>query len=149
MNGNNLWRSLACMFAFILAGCATDTAPPPDLDVSTTRSSAHKLYTVAIAPVVAPVAINKMHAWQIVLTEPSGKPVTNALIGIGGGMPQHSHGFPTQPKVTKELGGGRYLLEGMKFSMSGWWEIKLDIKSTLGADQATFNTVVPTSVKPI
>jgi hypothetical protein len=57
-------------------------------------------------------------------------------------MPQHGHGFPTHPKVTKELGDGRYLLEGMKFSMSGWWEIKLKIESAVGTDNITFNTVI-------
>ena len=30
----------------------------------------------------------------------------------------------------------------MKFSMTGWWEIKLAIDSPEGADKVTFNTVV-------
>jgi hypothetical protein len=39
---------------------------------------------------------------------------------------------------------GTYLLEGMKFSMTGWWEIKLAIQSAEGNDKVTFNTVVAT-----
>jgi hypothetical protein len=57
-------------------------------------------------------------------------------------MPQHGHGFPTHPRVTRELADGTYLLEGMKFSMTGWWEVKLDIQGPQGADRVTFNTVV-------
>ena len=57
-------------------------------------------------------------------------------------MPQHGHGLPTRPQVTRESIDGTYLLEGMKFSMSGWWEIKLAIQSAEGSDNVTFNTVV-------
>ena len=44
-----------------------------------------------------------------------------AAITVDGGMPQHGHGFPTRPRVTRDLDDGTYLLEGMKFSMTGWW----------------------------
>jgi hypothetical protein len=57
-------------------------------------------------------------------------------------MPQHGHGLPTQPRVTRELGDGTYQLDGMKFSMTGWWEIKLAIQGPQGADKVTFNTLV-------
>ena len=60
-------------------------------------------------------------------------------------MPQHGHGLPTRPQVTREVAEGTYLMEGMKFSMTGWWEIKLAIQSAEGADAAVFNTVVGTS----
>ena len=43
--------------------------------------------------------------------------------------------------MLSDLGGG-YLIEGMKFSMTGWWEIKLAIDGPDGADRVTFNTVV-------
>lgn len=147
MNRSKLLSSLMFCAAVTLAGCVTDTAPPPGLDLSSTRASSHHTYTVHIAPVATPVAVNQIHAWQIDVTSESGEPIKNAHISVGGGMPQHGHGFPTQPRVTKELSDGRYLLEGMKFSMVGWWEIKLDIKSTLGQDQVTFNTVLPASAK--
>jgi hypothetical protein len=52
--------------------------------------------------------------------------------------------LPTRPQVTEELAEGTYLLEGMKFSMTGWWEIKLAIDSPEGVDKVTFNTVVKT-----
>ena len=136
-------RCLTLMGVFTLAGCMTNTPPPPNLDLSSLRTTTHKTYTVQIDPLESPLAVNKMHAWQVVVKGKGGEAVSHAKIGVGGGMPQHGHGFPTQPKVTKELGDGRYLLEGMKFSMPGWWEIKLDINAAEGTDQVTFNTVVP------
>ena len=71
---------------------------------------------------------------------PDGAPVHDARFAVDGGMPQHGHGLPTQPRVTRELADGTYLLEGMKFSMTGWWEVKLAIQGPHGADKVTFNT---------
>jgi hypothetical protein len=36
-------------------------------------------------------------------------------------------------------------MEGMKFSMTGWWEIKLAIQAAEGTDTVVFNTVVGAS----
>jgi len=124
---------------FVLAACMS---PPTGLDLSLKRPTEHSRYVVEVKSQVNPIAINKMHAWEVTVKLPSGEPVSGAGIKVGGGMPQHGHGYPTQPRVTKELGEGRYLIEGMKFSMPGWWELKLNITSSAGVDDVTFNTIV-------
>ncbi|MDB5951537.1 MAG: Auxin-binding protein [Massilia sp.] len=129
-----------------VTGCSMLAAPPSDLDVRLSRPSEHLTYVVTMRPIEEPVAIDRLHAWEISLTSAAGVPVTHARIGFDGGMPQHGHGFPTSPRVTGELGDGRYRLDGMKFSMSGWWEMKLTIDSAIGPDKATFNTVIGTPV---
>ena len=104
---------------------------------------------VQMEPPAATPAINQIHAWQIKVSSPDGVPVRNARIAVDGGMPQHGHGLPTRPQVTREVADGTYLMEGMKFSMTGWWEIKLAIQAADGSDTAVFNTVVdPSLVKP-
>jgi len=125
------------------AGCAT---PPGNLDLSLTHPSVDKKFVVALQPPAMPPAINQIHSWQIKVSSPTGTPVTHARIAVDGGMPQHGHGLPTRPQVTQELADGTYLLEGMKFSMTGWWEIKLAIQSAEGSDKVTFNTVVTAPV---
>lgn len=135
--------------AAVVAGCAMLADPPPDLDVRLSRPSAHLAYVVAIRPLEPQVAINRLHAWEIRLTSAAGVPVEHARIAFDGGMPQHGHGFPTSPRVTAELGDGRYRLDGMKFSMSGWWQMKLTIESAIGTDQVTFNTVIVTPVAQV
>lgn len=129
-----------------LAGCSIFAGVPPGLDLRLTRPSENLAYLVAMRPVEQQVPINRLHAWEIRVTSAAGVPVTHARIAFDGGMPQHGHGFPTSPRVTEELGDGRYRLDGMKFSMSGWWEMKLAINSPLGADKVTFNTVIATPV---
>jgi hypothetical protein len=125
-----------------LAACA---APPRDLDLTLSHPSAEGRYVVQMQPPASPPAINQIHAWQIKLTSPDGTPVRDARIAVDGGMPQHGHGLPTHPQVTRELADGTYLMEGMKFSMTGWWEIKLAVQAPEGADTAVFNVVVDAS----
>jgi hypothetical protein len=129
---------LALMFT---TACA---APPTNLDLALTRTTVDHKFIVRLDPPATPAAINQIHTWKIKLTSASGMPIEHAQIAVDGGMPQHGHGLPTRPQVTQDLGDGNYLLEGMKFSMTGWWEIKLAIQSNEGADKVTFNTVVTT-----
>jgi hypothetical protein len=127
-------------FTALVSGCAM----PANLDLSLDKSSATGVYRVALVPPAQAPAINQMHSWKVKLATPDGAPVHAARFAVDGGMPQHGHGLPTQPRVTRELEEGTYLLEGMKFSMTGWWEVKLDIQGPPGADKVTFNTVVET-----
>jgi len=131
--------TLALVAVAATAGCMS---PPTGLDLALTRPSADHKYVVTLQPPARQAAINQLHAWQVRLASPAGVPVTNARIKVDGGMPQHGHGLPTRPQVTRELPDGGYLIEGMKFSMTGWWEIKLAIDGPAGADRVTFNTVV-------
>jgi hypothetical protein len=77
---------------------------------------------------IAPLDINRIHSWQLRLTDMQGSPVSNAQIELVGGMPEHDHGLPTQPQITAETESGSYLLEGVRFHMPGKWQ--LDIKLT-------------------
>ena len=132
--------------ALVLAGGVTAGAMmrsvPNDLDLALDKQAAGGLYRVAIAPQADPITVGSMHAWTVTIRTPAGAPVKDAKIGINGGMPQHGHGLPTAPQVTKDLGGGRYLVEGMKFNMRGWWTLDLAIDGPKGADTVSFNLVL-------
>ncbi|HWL62899.1 MAG TPA: FixH family protein [Steroidobacteraceae bacterium] len=134
---NTLFASATVAVA--LSGCAT---PPASLDLTLEKPSASGHYAVALVPPPVAPAINQVHSWTVKLRDASGAPVTGAMVTVGGGMPQHGHGFPTRPRVTREVEEGTYLVEGMKFSMPGWWNIKFDIQGVAGDDKVTFNTVV-------
>jgi hypothetical protein len=121
------------------AGCMS---APSNIDLSLTRPTVDHKFVVTLQPPATPPAINQLHTWQVRLASAEGAPIGHARIKVDGGMPQHGHGLPTRPQVTQELSDGTYLIEGMKFSMTGWWEIKLSIDSAEGADKVTFNTVV-------
>lgn len=132
----------ALLLAAGAAGAAWMMRVPSDLDLSLHKATEAGLYIAEIAPEAEPVTVGPMHAWTVTLQGPDGTPVDGARIAIDGGMPQHGHGLPTSPAVTEALGEGRYLVEGMKFNMPGWWEIDLAIEGPSGADNVTFNFVL-------
>jgi hypothetical protein len=128
--------------ALLVALTATACAAPADVDLSLKRPTEQGRYVVTLQPPANTPPINQMHSWTINVATLDGAPVRGAHIAVDGGMPQHGHGLPTKPRVTREISDGSYLIEGMKFSMTGWWEIKLAIDSAQGTDKVTFNTVI-------
>lgn len=84
-------------------------------------------YTLTVYSEITPLELNRIHSWELVLSRDDGKPVSDALISVEGGMPLHDHGLPTQPQVNSEVAPGRYLLEGMRFHMPGLWQLLFTI----------------------
>lgn len=81
-----------------------------------------------------PVAINRMHSWILHVKTASGEAVTGAKIEVDGGMPAHDHGLPTRPRVTREIGGGDYQLDGVRFHMGGYWEMVITVTTDAGKE---------------
>ncbi len=84
-----------------------------------------------------PLEINTIHSWELVLHTADGAPLIGAQMSVVGGMPDHDHGLPTSPVVTREITPGRYLLEGMRFHMPGRWLLTFDVISDQGSESAT------------
>ena len=102
------------------------------------RSSIHGTYSATLDP-MQQIRVRRMQSMRVLLTSRDGSAIENAQILIDGGMPEHGHGLPTQPRVTRYLGDGAYEVEGVKFNMGGWWEFQLAINSEAGVDTVTFN----------
>ena len=81
----------------------------------------------------------KMQTVRVVINDGTGQAVDGAALRIDGGMPQHGHGLPTRPRVSRNLGNGAYEIEGVRFNMGGWWEFKVIVETAAGADTITFN----------
>jgi hypothetical protein len=119
------------------------TAPAPeDIDTATKRMSAKGFFSVSYSYEPLPMPLNRIHTWKVMVSSPAGNPVGSARISISGDMPEHGHGLPTQPEVTKEIEKGAYLVEGMKFSMPGWWVVTFTIKADGVEDTVNFNLLL-------
>jgi hypothetical protein len=53
-------------------------------------------------------------------------------------MPAHGHGLPTQPYLREALGNGRYVVDGMKFNMGGYWVVDIGINAGQTHDDVRF-----------
>ena len=102
------------------------------------RASAGGRYVATLEP-ARPLRPRQMQTVRVTVRDAEGHAVDEAQISIDGGMPQHGHGLPTRPRVTRNLGDGMYEIEGVRFNMGGWWEFKLGIAGSRGADTITFN----------
>ncbi|MGH8223584.1 MAG: cytochrome c peroxidase, partial [Woeseiaceae bacterium] len=80
----------------------------------------------------------ELHDWRLTIESADGRPVQARQLVISGGMPGHGHGFPSEPRITRYLGDGAYLIEGMKFNMGGLWQIVIGVTGPRGPDSATF-----------
>ena len=114
-----------------------DTPPAEEFGLGP-RTSQNGMY-VATIETAAPLVKGRMQKIQLVVTDKASHAADNASIAVDGGMPQHGHGLPTAPRVTRSLGNGRYEVEGLKFNMGGWWEIRFRIQTASGTDNVTFN----------
>jgi hypothetical protein len=130
-----------------MAGCGhlmmmmhgRDVARPADAEFGTgPRPSASRRFTATLQP-DQPLRPRRMQTVRVAITDAAGMPVEHATIQVDGGMPEHGHGLPTRPRVTRELGPGLYEIEGVRFNMGGWWEFTLAINAPSGTDIVTFN----------
>lgn len=115
---------------------------PADLDLSATRLSAQGVYRVSYVSRRDPIPVNQIHTWTLHIETGDGRSVEHAAVSVDGKMPQHIHGLPTKPQITKELGNGDYLIEGLKFHMPGWWVVDLRIDAVGQRDVVRFNLVL-------
>ena len=116
---------------------------PKNLDKSSSKFSSHKIFKTTLTPRKKSLSINVLQTWVLKVAYPDNHAVDNAKIIIFGGMPTHGHGFPTAPRITKNLGNGEYLIEGVQFNMPGWWEMKFQISDGRQNDTVAFNLVLP------
>jgi hypothetical protein len=115
---------------------------PADLDLATTQVSSQGLYRAMIEPDSQPIPVNRLHTWTLRVETLDGQPIDDARISVEGDMPQHRHGMPTRPEVTRYLGDGEYLVEGMKFQMGGWWVVDFTVEHGSQSDSVRFNLML-------
>lgn len=124
----------------LVSGCiaAAAVAAPTDNRVPGEARATHQgLYRITVeAP--TPVPINRLQAWSIAVTAADGKPPTEMALAVSASMPQHGHGMLVQPRVSRQLDSRKFLVEGLKFHMPGYWEVKLTVTAAGQTDDLTF-----------
>ena len=110
---------------------AADAAPGPSLQ----GSGEH--FVLTIEPELEPIKINRMHRWRLHLRRLDGTPVNDAQISLIGGMALHDHGLPSSPRIEPVGSNGQYLAEGVKFHMSGQWQMLFTVETVAGVEILT------------
>ncbi|ESZ04907.1 MULTISPECIES: FixH family protein [unclassified Mesorhizobium] len=147
----SLWRNvlagvgLAALLAGILAAVYVTAPQAPRLagsEIARSKETANGLFVASFEPERGVVRQGELQSWLLTLKTNAGTPVEGAAISISGGMPQHRHGLPTSPHATDYLGDGRYRIGGVKFTMSGLWQLHFAISAAAGSDTVVFNVLL-------
>jgi|TARA_B110000967_G_scaffold181463_1_gene198620 hypothetical protein len=119
--------------SLVLTLCSANAADVrlPDLSGVTDQGFKIEIYSE-----LSPLSINTIHSWHIRVLDRDGEIIELEELNVFGGMPEHDHGLPTQPQVTKRLDNGDYLLEGVRFHMQGLWELQIEFQYA-GVDDTT------------
>lgn len=137
--------ALALLAGFAVNATAQDENLPNVNSALSVQKSVNGLFSVAVEPGLKPMRLNKLHYWNLRLSDADNKLVSGAKIRVDGGMPGHGHGLPTSPRVLAGDKPGEYILKGLRFNMGGVWQLKLDIDDGERKDLLEFRFVVTDS----
>jgi hypothetical protein len=121
---------------------APASAPTPNAAQQEVRSNGGR-FLVRFATDPSPPPLNdyfRIRAQVMDPRAPEGAP--ELTLRVDAAMPEHQHGMNTQPRVRRDPGGG-FIIEGMLFHMSGYWELYFDITS----DGVTERAQVPINLE--
>lgn len=135
-------RTSAFAALLLFSGCFKFVERPADLDFARTRVSEAAHFRGTIRPAGDSIPRGKLQTWTLHVETLDGVPIDSAQISVDGGMPQHGHGLPTRPIVTRRLGAGDHLVEGLKFNMSGWWVVTFRVRTADTTDVLAFNVML-------
>lgn len=142
----NPFITLFLLMSLLITGCANNQTASnqnnplkySSRDNAVTQMSDDKKYRISLYSNNYPLPMGKIHSWTVKIELADGQPVENAKIYIHGGMPAHQHDFPTRPRIKKYHGDGIYQVDGVKFSMPGKWEMRINVKEATRRDRAVF-----------
>jgi len=103
----------------------------------TAKTEAGK-FSLSIYPQAGRYQIGNYHSWIIQVKDNKSKTVSDAQLSFSGGMIGHGHGMPSEPSI-KPLGEGKYLMEGVLFSMAGEWTFYFLVQTPDLQDRARFD----------
>ena len=102
--------------------------------------SHNERYRASLTPAAFRPELGRSTTWTLSVTTATGTPVEHASLSFVSWMPDANITGP-RPRVTRELGGGRYQVDGLRFDRAGWWNVRLRISSAVTIDSLAFNLV--------
>ena len=120
------------------AGSAAGESELPSQSLILEAPSEAGFYRIRTRPAELPLRIHEIHDWIVGIELAKGSSEIPTHVRFDGGMPSHGHGFVTRPRVTRNLGGGEFLVEGVKFHMPGDWVLEITVTSRGASDRVSF-----------
>lgn len=125
------------------AGAQAQTAPvhAPALVRFADVPSHGGLYRASLVPAPGALAVGREVGAELEVRSAEGAAVEGATLALESWLPDFDRDGAAQPRVVRELGRGRYAVEGLRFDQPGWWNVKLAVSASAGTDSLAFNVV--------
>ena len=133
--------------AWTLAGAGVDAhartapAPAPALVRFAEVPSHDGLYRASLLPAAGTLAVGREIGAVLEVATADGRAVEGAALAFESRLPDLDRAAASQPRVVRELGGGRYSVQGLRFEQPGLWNVKLAVTAPSGTDSLAFNVL--------
>jgi len=96
-------------------------------------------FRASLVPSSAP-RVGQPTDWSLIIATADGTPVSGAAISLDSWMPD-DEASGTRTYTTREIGRGRYRVNGLRVDRAGWWNVRLGVTAQGVADSLAFNLV--------
>ena len=132
------------LFTSASASVATRHREPPPMAAFSRLTgipSHNGMYRASLVRTLDPASRSGVPVWNVEVATTDGIPVEGAALALASWMPDHAGPIRPQPRVSGDLGAGRYRIAGLRFDRRGWWNVRLRIEGGSGTDSLAFNLV--------
>ena len=102
--------------------------------------SHNERYVASLVPSSTPPHLGQPLEWTIVIRNAAGISQEHASLLVDSWMPDDS-ASGSRSYATRELGAGRYRVDGLRFDRQGWWNVRLRVSAAGTTDSLAFNLV--------
>ncbi len=136
LNSVRRWTvsGLAAAIVMVLGACADDALAPSEQWV--TSAAGEGRFSVAWRSTGMPLARNESRDLDVAV-DLDGEPAAGLDVAVRGWMPDHGHGMVRTPPV-RDMGAGRYRVEGLLLHMRGRWDLHFDLRAGDVAETVSF-----------
>ena len=97
-------------------------------------------YVASLVPSSTPPRLGQPLEWTLVVRTADGVSQEHASLAVESWMPDDS-ASGSRSYATRELGAGRYRVDGLRFDRPGWWNVRLRVSAAGATDSLAFNLV--------
>ena len=102
--------------------------------------SHNERYVASLVPSSTPPHLGQPLELTLVIRNAAGISQEHASLLVESWMPDDS-ASGSRSYATRELGAGRYRVEGLRFDRQGWWNVRLRVAAAGATDSLAFNLV--------
>ncbi len=100
------------------------------------------LFTIRIVSDPSALKIQRLEAIIVEIRRANGRPVNDANVAVAVRARDVERRMQTAPRITRNLGLGKYRVEGLRFTMHGSWLLEFEVTSQSQTDKTLLEVLL-------